>query len=68
MINGRNVFDQSVKNNLVTYDKIQKVSTGEGDNYKTGSLLDYNYLNNYHKMIVIDLSKQQALDADPKAM
>ena len=68
VINGRNIFDQSVKNNLITYDKIQKISTREGDNCKTGSLLDYNYLNSYHKMIVIDLSKQQALDADPKAM
>ena len=31
-------------------------------------LLDYNYLKNYYKMIAIDLSKQKALDADPKAM
>ena len=31
-------------------------------------LLDYNYFKNYYKMIAIDLSKQKALDADPKAM
>ena len=31
-------------------------------------MLDYNYFKNYHKMIVIDLSKQQALDADPKVI
>ena len=29
-------------------------------------MLDYNYFKNYYKMIVIYLSKQQALDADPK--
>ena len=31
-------------------------------------MLDYNYFNNYHKMIPIDLSKQQALDANPKTI
>ena len=36
--------------------------------YTTGCFLDYNYFKNHHKMIAIELSKQQALDADPKAM
>ena len=36
--------------------------------YTARCLLDYNYFNNYYKMIVIELSKQQALDADPKAI
>ena len=31
-------------------------------------LSDYNYYNNYNKMIATDLSKQQALNADPKAI
>ena len=31
-------------------------------------LLDYNYFKKYYKVIAIDLSKQQALDADPKAI
>ena len=34
----------------------------------TGCLLDYICVKNYYKMIAIDLSKQQALDADPKAI
>ena len=46
----------------------EKFSTGQGDEWKTGCLLDYNYFNNYYKMIAVDLSKQQALDADPKAI
>ena len=29
-------------------------------------MLDYPYFKDYYKMVVIDLSKQQALDADPK--
>ena len=36
--------------------------TGQGDDYTIGGQLDY------YKMIAIDLSKQQALDADPKAI
>ena len=36
--------------------------------YTRSCLLDYNYFNKYYKMIAIDLSKQQALDADPKAI
>ena len=47
---------------------IRKIATGQGDDYKTGCSLDYNYFKNYFKMIAIDLSKQQAFDADPKAI
>ena len=68
MIDGKNVFHRPVKNNLRTYDNIRKIVTGKGDDYTTGCLLDYNYFNNYYKMIVIDLSKQQTLDTDPKAI
>ena len=31
-------------------------------------MLDYPYFEKHFKMIIIDLSKQQALDADPKPM
>ena len=31
MIDGRNFFDQPMKNNLKTYDKISKLATGQGD-------------------------------------
>ena len=68
MIDVQNLFHQPVRNNLRIYDNIQKVTTGQGDDYATGYLLDYNYFNKHYKMIAIDLKKQQALDADPKAM
>ena len=41
MINGENFFDQSIKNNKVRYKNIRKIATGQGDDYKTGCLLDY---------------------------
>ena len=68
MINGENFFDQPIQNNKITYENIRKVATGKGDDYTTGSLLDNPYINDTYKMIAIDLSKQQALDADPRAI
>ena len=68
MIDGKNFFDQPVKTDKVTYENIRKIATGQGDDYTTGCLLDYIYFKNYYKMIAVDLSKQQALDADPKAI
>ena len=68
VIDGRNFSGQPVKSNLITYDNIRKIATGQGDDYTTGCLLEYNYINNYYKMMAIDLSKQQVLDADPKAI
>ena len=59
----KNFFDQSVKNDKVTYENIRKITIGQGDDYTTGCLLDYTYFKKYYKMIAIDLSKQQVLDA-----
>ena len=66
VINGENFFDQPIKNNKITYDNIRKIATGQGDDYTTGCLLDYPYFTDTYKMIAVDLSKQQALDADPR--
>ena len=57
MIDGKNVFDQPVKNDKITNENIRKVGIGPGDDYTTGCLLDYIYIKNYYKMIAIDLSK-----------
>ena len=56
MIDGQNFFDQSMRNNLITFDNIRKI--GQGDDYTTDCLLGYSYFK----------TKQQALDADPKAI
>ena len=59
MIDGRNFFDQPVKNYLKTYDNIRRTSTGQGDDYTTDCLLCYIYFKEHYKMITIDLSKQK---------
>ena len=66
MIDGKNVFDQLVKNDFRTYDNIQKIAIGQVDDYATGCLLDYPWLKKYYELIAIDLSKQQKLDDNPK--
>ena len=68
MIDGRNFFDPPVKNVLKTNNNIQKIGTGQEDDYTTGCLLDYPCFKEHYKLIAIDLSKPQALDTDPKAM
>ena len=44
LINGQKFFDELVRNNLITYDNIQKIATVQGDDDVTGCLLDYYYL------------------------
>ena len=68
MINRETFFDQPIKNNKITYENIRKTATGQGDDYTTDCLLDYPYFKDNYKMIAIDLSKQQALDTDPRAI
>ena len=36
MIVGKNFFDQPINSHLKTYENIRKVTTGQGDDYKTG--------------------------------
>ena len=68
MIDGKNFFDQPIKDNKVTYENIRKITTGQRDDYATSCLLDFIYFKKYYKMIAIDLSKQQVLDDNPNAI
>ena len=47
---------------------LEKLLIGQSDDYTTDCLIEYPYSKIYYKLIAIDLSKQQKLDADPKAM
>ena len=67
VIDGKSFFDQPINNMIKTYENIRKITIGQGDDYTTGCLLDYTCFKKY-KMIAVDSSKQQALDADPKAI
>ena len=68
MIDGRNVFDQPINSMSKTCENIRKIATGKRDDYTTGCLLDYPYFKENYKMIAIDLSRQNELDSDPRAI
>ena len=68
MINGENFFDKPVQNDKVTYDNFKNICTGFGNDYTAGSVLDYPYFKDNYGMIAVDLSKQQILDSDPRAV
>ena len=68
MIDGRNFYDQPINEIIKQYDEVRKVSTKYGDDYTTGCLLDYAYFKDNYRLIAVDLSKQKALDADPRAI
>ena len=65
---GRNFFDQPINSMSKTYENIRKIAAGKGDDYTTGCLLDYSYFKENYKMIAVDLSRQNDLDADPRAI
>ena len=50
------------------YDEVRKISIGQGDDYTTGCLLDFSYFKNNYRLIAADLSKQNVLDADSRAI
>ena len=67
-IDGRNFYDQLINDSIKQYDEARKISTGKGDDYTTGCLLDFAYFEKNYRIIAVDLSKQKALDADSRAI
>ena len=64
----RNSYDQSINDLIKQYDEVRKISTGQGDDYTTGCLLDFAYFEKNYRLIAADLSKQKVLDADSRAI
>ena len=57
-----------INNDFKTNENFRKLATGQGDDYTTGCLLDYQYFKENYKIFETDLSKQHASDADPRAI
>ena len=68
IINERNFYDQQIDSDIKWYKEIRKLTTGEDEDYTTGSLLDYECVKNNYKLTAVDLSKRKQLDADSKAI
>ena len=67
-IDGRSFCDQVINDSIKQYEEVRRISTGKGDDYTTGFLLGFAYFEKKYKLIAVALSKQKALDADPKAI
>ena len=68
IIDGRNFYDNPIESDIEKYTELKKVMIGKGEDYTTGSLLDFNYFDKHYKLVAVDLSKQKELDADPRAI
>ena len=68
IIDGRNFYENPIESDIEKYRELKKVIIGKGEDYTTGSLLDYNYFKKHYKLVAVDLSKEKELDADPRAI
>ena len=64
----KNFYDQPIDSDIKQYEEIRKLITGQGEDYTTGCLLDYDYIRNHYMLIAVDLKRQKELNADPKAI
>ena len=62
LIDGRNFYDQPINDSIKQCDEIRKTATGQGDDYTTGCLLDYQYFKDHYQLIAVDLSKQKEFE------
>ena len=67
-MDGKIFYDQPVNDLVKQYGKIKKTVTGQGDDYTTGCLLDYQYFKDHYNLIAVDLSNQKELDADSRTI
>ena len=54
IIDGINFYDNPIESDIKKYRELKKVMTGKGEDYTTGSLLDYNYFQKHYKLVAID--------------
>ena len=55
IIDGRIFYDQPVNDLVKQNDEIRKTAAGQGDDYTTGCLLDYQYFKDHYNLIAVDL-------------
>ena len=59
IIDGRNFYDNPIESDIEKYRELKKVMIGTGEDYTTGSLLDFDYFKKHYKLVAVDLSKQK---------
>ena len=56
-VNGKSFYDQPIDSTRTQYEEIRKLTRGQGEDYTTGCLLDYEYIKNHYRLIAADLSR-----------
>ena len=51
IIDGRKFYDNPIENDVEKYRELKKVMIGKGEDYTTGSLLNYNYFKKHYKLV-----------------
>ena len=52
-INGKNFYGQAIDSNIKRYEEIRKLTTGQGEDYTTECLLDYDYIKSHYRLIAV---------------
>ena len=65
--NTKTFYDQPADFDIKQYEEIRKLTTGQGEDFTAGFLLDYDCIKNHYRLIAVDFSRQK-VDADPKAI
>ena len=68
MINGKEIYNQPIDSDIKQYEEVRKIATGQGEDYTTGILLEYDYIKNHYRLTAVDFSRQKELDDDPNAI
>ena len=55
IINKKNFYKQAIDSDIKRYEEIRKLTAGQGEDYTTECLLDYEYIKNHYRTIVFDL-------------
>ena len=50
IIIGKNFYDQAINSDIKRYKEIRKLATGQGEDYTTGCLIDYDYMKNHYRL------------------
>ena len=59
-------YYQTIDSDMKQYEEIRKLKTRQGNGYTIRCLLDYGLYN--YRLTVVDLSRQNDLDVDPKTI
>ena len=57
MNNGKNLFDQPIDSDVKRHEEIKNLATGQGEDYATGCMVDYGYIENHYIQIAANLGR-----------